>query len=271
MNHLGAHYLPSHRIEGRGEPVVLLNGGLMTMSSWDRIARALADGFRVIRFDFRGQLCSPDRPPADLAGHAEDLAALLDHLEIERAHVIGTSFGGLVGLVFAATRPERTRSLVAATVSDVATGPFREGVSSLRKACEGVVLGGDPGSLFDTMTPTFYSPDWRLRNETELALRREQFTTLPLAWFQGIADLLVALEDFDLGPLLPAIACPTLVLAAEKDDIMAPERTRALASGIRGALLEVLDGAGHALVVEDPERFASRCLAFLRRVGSIPS
>lgn len=256
----------AHRVEGRGEPVVLLNGGLMTMASWDRIAHPLAEAFTVVRFDFRGQLRSPGAPPPDLEGHSADLAALLEHLELPAAHLVGTSFGGEVGLHFAATRPERTLSLVAATVTDLATGDFQAGGAWLGEACERTALGQDPRQLWDAMIPAFYSPAWRVLHEAELTLRREQFAGLPRDYFLGVADLLKSLQGLDLRMLLPRIACPTLLVVAGDDQVMPPDRPSAMALAIRQARLETIEGAGHALIVEQPDRFLGICLDFIRGV-----
>lgn len=259
-----------HRVEGRGAPLVLLNGGLMTMASWDGIARSLADSFTVIRFDFRGQLCAPGPPPADLEGHAEDLAELLEHLHIPKAHLIGTSFGGEVGLRFAATRPERTSSLVVATVTDFATPEFQAGIRRLRAACDAVAMGDDPYRLWDDMMPSFYSPAWLQRNATELALRREPFAALPPRFFQDLAALLSSIQHLDLRPLLSRIACPTLFIAAGADRVMVPDRHDELAAAVPGARLARVDGAGHALVAEDPATFSDLCRAFLKALP-VPS
>lgn len=256
----------SHRVEGRGEPIVLLNGGLMTMSSWDEIARRLTASFTVVRCDFRGQLRSPGPPPPNLPGHAADLAALLEHLGIPRAHLIGTSFGGEVGLHFAATHPKQTASLIAATVTDLADPGFQAGSTWLRQACEHVALGKDPRPLWDSMIPTFYSPAWLSLHLAELALRREQFAALPAEFFQGVSGLLSALDGLDLRPLLPRIACPTLLIVAGEDQIMPRDRPAAMAATIPDVRLELVEGAGHALVVEQPDYFSSLCLAFVRGV-----
>lgn len=259
-----------YRVEGSGAPLVLLNGGLMTMASWDGIARSLSDSFTVVRFDFRGQLCAPGPSPADLEGHAEDLAELLEHLRIPRAHLVGTSFGGEVGLRFAATRPERTTSLVAATVTDFATPGFQAGILRLRAACDAVTGGDDPRRLWDDMMPSFYSPAWLLRNSAELAARREPFAALPLRFFQDLSALLSSILHLDLRPLLSRIACPTLFIAAGADRVMVPDRHDELAASVPGARLTRVDGAGHALVAEDPVTFAGLCRAFLKTLP-VPS
>jgi pimeloyl-ACP methyl ester carboxylesterase len=256
----------AHRVDGAGEPLVLLNGGMMSMSSWDHLMPAFAARFRVVRCDFRGQLLSPGEPPADMAGHAEEVVRLLDHLAIDRAHLVGTSFGAEVGLALAALHAERAHSLVAATATDVVSGALRDGIARLQAACLDVLAGGDRGQVFDLSLPLFYSPPFLTAHRAELEARRDQVTRLPDEWFAAADRLLATLVTLDLRPLLPRIACPVLAVAAEKDEIMPLERMRALAAAIPGARLAVVPDSGHVLVVERAEKFATLCLDFLAEV-----
>jgi pimeloyl-ACP methyl ester carboxylesterase len=256
-------------MDGAGEPVLLLNGGLMTMGSWDPTAKPLAERFRVVRCDFRGQLASPGTSPSEIEGHVEDVAALLDALDVGAFHVIGTSFGAEVGMALAALHPARVRSLVAATATEI-TDEFRRGAAELHRTAAAVAGGGDPGALVDAMLPVFYSPAYLEAHRDELQERRTQMAALPRWWFAAADAILASLERFDLTPYLPRIACPTLVLAAAGDCIMPLERARVMAETIPDARLVVVEGSGHVLVVEHPERFVKECLAFLASV-EVPS
>jgi pimeloyl-ACP methyl ester carboxylesterase len=256
----------AHRVDGEGEPLVLLNGGMMSMSSWDDLLPPFAARFRVVRCDFRGQLLSLGEPPADIAGHVAEVVRLLDHLAIDRAHLVGTSFGAEVGLALAARHPERARSLVAATATDVASGALREGIVRLRAACLEVLAGGDRGLVFDLSLPLFYSPAFLAAHQNELEWRRHQVNRLPDEWFTAGERLLAALTEMDLRPLLPLIACPVLAIAAADDEIMPLEHMRALADAIPGARLAVVPDCGHVLVIERAEQFVTLCLDFLAEV-----
>nr|MCU0510659.1 alpha/beta hydrolase [Anaerolineae bacterium] len=101
--------------------LVLSNGILMSTASWGYQAPALAKRYRLLRYDCRGQWQS-EHPagPYTMEGHAEDLAALLDALGIDRAHIAGISYGAEISMIFASRYPERTRSLiVSSAVSEV--------------------------------------------------------------------------------------------------------------------------------------------------------
>ncbi len=154
------------------------------------------------------------------------------------------------------------RALVAATATEI-TDTFRRDAAALRRACDGVAAGADAATLYDAMLPVFYSPGYLASHRDELERRRVQMRDLPGRWFTSAGAILASVERFDLRRHLPAIACPTLVLAAEEDRIMPLERARALAREVRGARLAVVEGAGHVLVVEQPGRFVQECLSFL--------
>jgi pimeloyl-ACP methyl ester carboxylesterase len=260
---MSANALLTHRIDGTGEPVLLLNGGMMTIASWDAIAAPLAERYRVVRCDFRGQLRSPGTPHPDLAGHVGDLVALLDGLRIERVHAVGTSFGAEVGLLLAALHPGRVGSLVAATATDVATPLLRDGQGALQQELRKAAAGHGRDRVLAEMVAVFYSRPYAAAHSQELAERATQVAQLPDWWFAGAADLLASLENLDLRPYIGRITCPVLVLAAGEDRVMPLEHARALAAATPSARLEVVEGSGHVLVVEQPERFVRSCLDFL--------
>ena len=256
----------AHRLEGSGPPVVLLNGGMMTFPSWEAIAAPLRARYRVLRFDFRGQLLSPaaapEGIPTDLAGHAADLAALLDQVGWSSAHLVGASFGAEVALEFAAARPERARSLVVITAMDRETPEFRRGSDEMRAVLARRLEGGEQALFYDLLVESVYSAGYRRAEAATLAARRAQTDQLPRAWFEGVDRLLAALEGFDLTARLHRVRGPALALLAADDRIMDEDRARALAAAI-GAAVAVHPTSGHALVVEDPDWVAGACLDFL--------
>jgi pimeloyl-ACP methyl ester carboxylesterase len=249
--------------EGVGEPVLLLNGIAMTAASWQAVARPLARRFRVVRCDFRGQLMTPGPPPHDVADHANDVATLLDHLELDSVHVVGTSFGGVVGTLFAARFPTRARSLITIASADGFDETMADEVARWRQGCVDSIEGGDRGCLSDVLEPVVYSPEWVAAHTAERAQRRAQIAALPDAWFEGLIGLLDSAHSLRLRDELAAIACPTLVVAAELDAFVPLDRARGLAAAIAGARFEMIAGAGHAVVVEQPKRVVDVCTGFL--------
>ncbi|MEJ2385012.1 MAG: alpha/beta fold hydrolase [Xanthomonadales bacterium] len=233
---------------GEGEPVAFLNGILMTVDSWKLQTVEIGRRSRCVMHDFRGQLRSsrPDAPWT-LEDHAADFEALLDYLGIDRCHVVGTSYGGEVGMVFAATRPERVRSLsVIASVSEVGPDVERTVGEWRRAALEA------PATLYRTMLPTTFSPDFIAANPGLIEQGEERLRACDAAFFKAFAGLIDAFCELDITPLLDRIRCPALIIAGELDRLKPPRYSRIIARGIAGAELLTAPGAGHAVVLEQP-------------------
>jgi pimeloyl-ACP methyl ester carboxylesterase len=263
--------LLTHRLTGPEDapPVILLNGGLMTMAAWEPIAGVLSESFRVVRCDLRGQILSPSEPEPRIEAHVEDVITLLDHLGIERVHLAGTSFGALVALRLASFRPERAASVSVIAATDRITPEVWEGSVLAREAALAAAAGsGDGGRVLDYILPVTYTPRYLEAFREVLAAHRAQVAALPAVWFLGTARILSALEGLDLTPILPDIQAPTLVVAGEEDRMFPPERSRALAGAIPGARLEILPGASHGMVIERSFEVAALLRDFLAALPS---
>lgn len=257
--------LLAHQVDGAGEPLLLLNGGMMSLTAWDPYVPTLAERYRVIRCDLRGMLRSPGTPPPTLAGHAEDLLGLLDELGVASCHVAGTSYGAFAGLHLAALAPERVASLVAMTVADRVSPGMWASAKEMVGACREALEGGSREKVYDLVSAFAFSPEWVAAHADEIASRRALVSKLPDAWFSGLAGLLEALEGFDVRPLLPRIACPVLVLLAQDDRAMPRAWGESLAAALPRAELEIVPGCGHGLVVEKPRETLDHLLAFFAR------
>ncbi len=244
---------------GTGPVVVLLNGIAMSIGHWKPFIEALGGNYRVLCHDMKGQTLS-DRPKGDysLEGHAEDLAALMDHLSIPKAHIVGTSYGSEVGMAFAIAHPEKCMSLAVI-----------DGVSELdpllRATAESWMAAAllHPRVFYKVLLPWTYSSDYIAANAHALAAREDAVASLPADWFEGFASLCRAFLAIDLTPELHRITCPTLVLVGEKDILKHEGFAAIIAKVIRGSTLEILPGLGHASVIERPDLVAGSIDAFL--------
>src|SRR5204862_5587553 len=118
----------AHRIQGEpGDPPLVLANSLGTdMSMWNPQAPALAQRFRLLRYDARGQGASPSPPgPYEIADLGRDVLALLDRLELERVSFCGVSIGGMPGIWLAAHAPDRIDRLVVCCSSAYMPPPSR--------------------------------------------------------------------------------------------------------------------------------------------------
>jgi pimeloyl-ACP methyl ester carboxylesterase len=241
----------THRIDGDGPPLLLLNGGLMSIAAWQPFADALSPRRRVIRCDFRGQLLTPGPPfAASLAEHAADVVELLDALAIERAHVVGVSFGAEVSMLLAALNPSRVERLTVISATDYTTAAMRA------DAAEGRVLAqSDPAELFRRVARKTWSAAWLAAQPPDaIEQRARAMAALPPPFFAGAAAILALLETLDLRPHLGKVEAPTLVIGGENDEVFPPEHSRAIAAAIPNARLEVVEDVGHGLLFECAER-----------------
>jgi 3-oxoadipate enol-lactonase len=257
VNGVGLEY----QLDGQGkETVALLNGIAMSISHWKPVAaRLVAAGYRVFTHDLRGQLLS-DKPeaPYSFEEHARDLAALLAELGVEKVHAVGTSYGAELGLAFARDFPQLCASLVAIDGASEYDAVLGAAVESWKAAalC-------DPRVFYRTILPWNYSADYLKANREALARREDAIASLPRAWFEAFARLCDAFLAIDLTKDLGRIACPCLVIVADRDILKHRAYARIIAEGVPGARLEEIAGSGHALVVEKPEELCDALLPFL--------
>lgn len=233
----------------RRPPLVLLEGMGGDLAGWRRNLPHLSAELFVIAYDHRGNGHShaPDAPTS-MATYVDDALALLDELRVERAHLYGQSFGGMVALELALTGPERVRSLILA-----ATHPgARHAIPSAGRAPK------------DRPWLQLYSPSFAAAHpehvEEDLRAGRAQ-PQHP----EGRRRQWEAMRAWDAFDRLPGVRVPTLVLHGADDRMIDVGNARLLAERIPGAELAIVDGAGHVYHSEQPEVADAIVLDFVRR------
>ncbi|MBR7741688.1 alpha/beta fold hydrolase [Phycicoccus sp. BSK3Z-2] len=227
---------------GSGEPVLLSNPLGAPLEVWDALADDLAADHRVLRYDPPGHGRSPLREGVDVDTLADAALEVLDAAGVERAHVVGLSLGGMVGIALAAAHPERVASLgvlcSSAYFADKATWASR--VEQARAD------GLEP--LADGSLARWFTPEWASAHPDGMAEARRQFLSTDPEGFARSAEAVGAL---DLRDRLADVVAPTLVVAGSQDPSTPPWMGREIAEGVLGARYEELDGA-HWLPVERP-------------------
>lgn len=242
----------THRIDGEGPPLILLNGGLMSIAAWDPFVAALATRWRIVRCDFRGQLRTGGPFPRSLDEHAQDVVDLLDSLGIESAHWAGVSFGAEVAMVAAARHGHRVARLTVITATERTDERMRRDAAEGRAFAESAAAGGEGAAeLIRQIFTQTWSDQWLARQQAGfLEARVQQLRALPREFFAGAAAILGLLDDLDLTPFLGDITAPALVIGGANDRVFPPEHSRAIADAIPGARLEIIEGTGHGLLFE---------------------
>ena len=234
---------------------MLIHGGNLDAGMWDADVPVLAKTFQVVTYDVRPYGRSGPATP-DYAWH-EDLRALLDHLKIDRADLVGLSLGARLAINFALAYPSRVDRLVLAGPG-VDGWPFAPdpqlpalmAAAKARDAKQATALW----LQHPYMAPAMRDPALATRLR-QLAARNEHI------WLQPIGPAVVpsppAIER------LREIRAPTLVLVGTLDVADIQGTAKRLAAEVRGARLEVLDGVGHMINLEAPERFRALVTDFL--------
>ncbi len=245
--------------------MVLIAGLGATHHLWEMQAPSFARSFRVVTFDNRGS-GETDKPsePYSIALFADDTAALMDALGIERAHVYGQSMGGLIAQEFALRHPRRLRCLVLGCTT------FGGPNSVLPSPQAAALLSGMPNlpedQAVERVMELFYSPRYRRDHAEEARSRIQSYFPLrtpPDAY----ARQLVACLTFDAYDRLPQIDAPTLVINGAEDALIPPENSRIMAQRIPDAELVLFPEAGHLFFHEMPEEADATVSDFLSRRG----
>jgi pimeloyl-ACP methyl ester carboxylesterase len=246
---------------GEGEPLVLIPGFGTGLWLWFKQAEAFAGRFRTIVFDPRGVGRSAGAGvPWTMRGFADDVAALLSALGVERAHVLGVSFGGFVAQEFALAHPQMLGRLVLCCTSFGGTRHLPPSASILQAMASTAGLNTEERTrrnLLPTFAPKFVAerPE-EVERVTALRLGHPVGEPAHLAQVQAAAA-------FDASARVSRIEAPTLVITGDEDAIVPPENSRNLAASIRGARLLVFEGAGHMVFVERAEEFNRAVIEFL--------
>ncbi len=239
---------------GEGEPLLLIQGLGASTAHWgEPFLDALADGFELIALDNRGIGRSGPCVEVTTAGLAADALAVLDALEIDRAHVAGFSMGGMAAQELALRAPERLRSLSLLATSCGGT-QSRATSADVVNALTTAVFSGDRARILRTAYGLLVSSAFAADAGNYAAFEQVARGATP-----PIGVLLkqqAAVAAHDTFGRLSAVGAPTLVVHGKQDQILSWVNGDLVASAIPGARLELLDGVGHLLFWERPEQVA---------------
>jgi pimeloyl-ACP methyl ester carboxylesterase len=250
------------------ETVVLIHGVGMNQSVWAPQIDALTAAYQVVVYDMLGHGASALPTPAPtLDEYASQLEALLDAMQIERAHVVGHSMGALVALEFALAHPQRTLSVAALNAVYDRTPAQREAVMT-RAATLGDSPAGQPAAagVDATLSRWFGDPVPGHLTQAAQAVRDLLLTVDPVGYARTYR-LFASSDDAHVGRLA-RLAVPALFLTGECDPNSSPSMSRAMAEAAPYGRAEILSNERHMMNVTDPARVNERLLAFLAQASA---
>lgn len=257
-NDLGVSGATIHyEVAGEGDPVVLIHGGYGDRRMWDEQIGPLSRLFKVVRYDHRG--FGRSSRPHGVYSPASDLTALLDHLGIERAHLVGNSMGGTFAIDFALMHPERVRSL---TLINAGADGYPYATEDLERLGD-VFRAAESGSAETAITLFITNPMLdvartmpKVRRAVELMLNDNRGIFTLAAWPQ---QKLTPPAYSQLG----GIMVPTLAIIGAQDAAGARAASNATAVSIPGSKIERVEGGDHLVHMEKPEAVNKLLIEFL--------
>ena len=249
-----------YEVEGEGEPVVLIHAGIANLRMWDEQVPALSDAYRVIRYDTRGfgRTETEDVPFSNRA----DIAALLDHLGEESAHLVGVSRAGQIALDFALEFPQQVRSLVVAA-GGIGGYEAPGGDPSVWEEPEKLWEAKDWAKLADWETDYWVNGPGQASDRADVRVRDTVHEWILTNYQAEKAEG----QPQPLDPVavgrLHELQVPLLVILGTLDEPGTSASMRHLAESVPHARLEPFEGAAHMLNMEQPERFNRLLREFL--------
>jgi pyruvate dehydrogenase E2 component (dihydrolipoamide acetyltransferase) len=247
----------------RGVPMLFLIGFGLDRSGWNLELQHFGASRRVLALDPRGTGASTDPGDAPLSVErlARDAIGLLAARGVDLADVVGSSLGAAVALEVARLEPARVRRLAL-------LNPVFESDARLLAALDAVraaAATGDGELRMRVMAPWLFAPRFLAEAARVERATRAMLGVVARVPERTLARQLAALRAWLAGPRERArVAAPALIVAGADDLLAPPSHARALAAALPGAKLEILEGIGHAPMVEDPERLHAMLADWLR-------
>jgi len=255
-----------YEMAGSGDPLVLIHGNAGDLRHWDHQFQPLARHYRVIRYDLRGY--GKSTVPVERQPYADhdDLAALLDHLRISKAHIAGWSMGCAIAVDFVLAYPQRAASLIA-------IGPWVSGYSSpaaeklfvdLRAVATAASQRGAQAAVDAWMNAPFFA------SATHDSSARAEFARIASDYSWWAFSHASPQRPLDPAAInrLGTIKAPTLIMTAEHDIPACREVADLLDSVVPKARKVVVAGTGHLLHMEKPREFNQTLGTFIRSQSS---
>lgn len=240
---------------GKGEPLLMIQGMSATHLAWGQpFSSLLKENFDCIAFDNRGIGHSgPAAEQFTIADLADDALGLLDALEVERAHMLGISMGGMIAQELALEHPERVSSLTLGATYCGGPGSRLMDPADFKGLVE-AMASGDRDRVIAAMWELNLSPTFR-EDESRFGAFAEMARALSSPR-ETIGFQMQAVSRHDTSARLAELKPPTLVIHGSEDRVLNVVNGRLVASLI-GARLELLEGVGHMFWWEQPEHSAA--------------
>ena len=251
-----------YETHGNGEPLLLIAGLASDSQSWATVLPDLSKEFKIIVFDNRG--VGRTKCPVNqitIEGMADDAVALLDHLKIDIAHIVGHSMGGFVAQHICINHPQRVDKLVLAATSAVTSERDKSLLIDMVKYWEN---GMDRELWFRNLFYWIFSP--RFFQSADYVAEIVNMA-IQYPWPQNLDQFskqVEAINMFNCSADISKIKNKTLVISGEEDVLFPTAEMFKGLSAINGAGFVTVQNAAHAIFIENPEGFVNSIINFLK-------
>lgn len=245
----------------RQKPAIALIHGLgLTCHTWDDYIQDLADDYFIIAYDLlgHGQSALP-KTETNLSLLAVQLYELLTYLEIERAHLLGFSLGGMINRRFAMDYPDKVASLI------ILNSPHERGTALQQKVEAQAKASADQGveGVLEAALERWFTPSFRLQEPDKVNWVRQTLLNNHQGNYAAHRYVLAAGVTELIHPE-PAITNPCLIITCENDSGSTPAMSKAIHKEITESQLYIIPGLQHLGLLEIPEAFLTLIKPFLK-------
>lgn len=253
-----------YEVAGEGYPLLLLHAGIADSRMWDDQFPIFAQYYRTMRYDLRG--FGQSRWESGAFSTYEDPVALFHALDIQKAYVVGISFGGKIALDFALTHPELVAALVLVAPSIGGEQPSEQ-IRRFFQEEDALVEKGDLQGATELNLRLWVDGPQRTPDQVNPTVRQRVYEMQYHAFTIPIPE---GADEQELQPpaitRLAEVHVPTLIIVGDLDLPEKLELTAHLARSIPGARSEIITGAAHMVSMEQPQEFNHLVLDFLGKL-----
>lgn len=253
-------------VQGEGQPILILNGIMMSTKSWEPFVHTLSSHNQLIRLDFldQGQSDRLEHQSYTQEIQVEVIVALLKELKLEKVNVVGISYGGEVAVQLAYMHKELVDRLILFNTTPY-TSPW---LAEIGHSWINIGKTRNGQNYYQATIPIIYSPSF-YEKRLDWMKKREQIL-LPIfsnpIFLDAMERLTNSAESYDARNYLHQITAPTLIISGDEDYLTPLNDQKKLHEMIKGSYHVILPGVGHASMYEVPVLFTSIVLGFINQI-----